>query len=150
TAGTLRFADGESRKTFTVPIVNDVWFEDAETVVLRLCRPTGGAILGGVVTATLTINDNDSPGPVIFEQPRSRALLVGSSVTFRVNVSGHAPLHYQWRKSGANIAGANAAEFTIAAAQLSDAANYSVVVTNDFGETVSQSAVLAVYPLPTI
>ena len=48
--------------------------------------------------------------PRITQQPASRTLLVGQSVTFTVVASGTAPLHYQWRRNGVDIAGANSAE----------------------------------------
>ena len=61
TIDTLRFAPGETSKTFTVPIVNDtarrrnrdcsVDFEWAQ-----------GAVIGPQASATLTITDNDTAG----------------------------------------------------------------------------------------
>jgi hypothetical protein len=149
-AGTLRFGDGESVKVFDVPIINDRLFEDDETVMLRLCRPRGGATLGGQTNATLLIVSEDSPAPYIITQPRDRVLGVGNSVTFSVVLSGLAPFHYQWRKNGINISGANGATYTINSAQLADAGNYSLLVTNQSGEAVSRSATLAVYGPPVI
>ena len=56
-AGTLFFGVGEVTKTFTVPIMNDTYWESAETVYLTLSYPTGGATLGTPSQATLTIAD---------------------------------------------------------------------------------------------
>ena len=55
---TLTFAAGET-KTVVIPIVNDVLHEGTETVQLALSTPTGGAVLGSPVLATLNILDND-------------------------------------------------------------------------------------------
>jgi hypothetical protein len=67
-----------------------------------------------------------------------------------VTVSGEGPFYYQWRKNGVNVAGANGPAYIIASAQAGDTANYSVFVTNDFGEALSRNAAVAVYPPPII
>ncbi|WP_256872037.1 Calx-beta domain-containing protein [Nostoc sp. TCL26-01] len=63
----VNFADGETSKIVTIPIVNDTIFEPNETVNLTLINPTNGASLGTQKTATLTIVDNDArPGAIAF------------------------------------------------------------------------------------
>ncbi|MEO6740615.1 MAG: Calx-beta domain-containing protein [Chthoniobacteraceae bacterium] len=58
TSGTLTWLDGEiGAKTFSIPIVNDSLVEGAETVNLSLTNVTGGAILSGSISATLSIYD---------------------------------------------------------------------------------------------
>ena len=59
TSGTLTFADGETSKTFSIPIIDDTLIEPNETVRLRLFSPTGGATLGTQREAKLVIIDND-------------------------------------------------------------------------------------------
>ncbi len=60
--GTLAWADGDgAAKTFTVPILNDSEIEVPETVSLALYAPTGGAVLGSLTSAALTILDDDTP-----------------------------------------------------------------------------------------
>jgi hypothetical protein len=65
--GTLRFAAGESSKTVTIPVINDVYAEGSESFTFTLSHPSGTA-LGGQSAATLTITDNDSnssaPNPI--------------------------------------------------------------------------------------
>ncbi len=56
--GTLRFAAGETSKTFVVLISQDNYVEGAETLTLTLSNLTGGAVFGVPATATLTIADD--------------------------------------------------------------------------------------------
>ncbi|HJP90527.1 MAG TPA: NF038122 family metalloprotease [Pyrinomonadaceae bacterium] len=60
TVGTLRFGAGETIKSITIPIINDVLVEGNENFTLTLTSPTG-ATLGSPQTATVTIVDNDAP-----------------------------------------------------------------------------------------
>jgi len=57
--GVLTFAAGETSKTISIPIIDDVYAEGAETFQITLSNPSG-ASLGAPATATLTINDNDA------------------------------------------------------------------------------------------
>jgi subtilisin family serine protease len=69
TSGTLRFAPGETSKTFPVLINQDNFHEDKERVKLILSNVTGTATLGGLSVAELEIEDDDplggTPGNVI-------------------------------------------------------------------------------------
>lgn len=56
--GTLIFAPGETSKTITVALLDDVQGEGSETITLTLTSPTN-AVLGTPSTATVTINAND-------------------------------------------------------------------------------------------
>jgi hypothetical protein len=66
TLDTLRFAPGESEKTFTIPLVDDTHVEVQESAGLRLLAPVG-ATLDTRANAVLSITDNDAantPNPV--------------------------------------------------------------------------------------
>ncbi|HET6855111.1 MAG TPA: M12 family metallo-peptidase [Pyrinomonadaceae bacterium] len=58
TAGTLRFAAGETSKGIIIPIVNDALIEGNENFNIALSGATGGTL--GTANATITIVDNDS------------------------------------------------------------------------------------------
>jgi glucose/arabinose dehydrogenase len=86
-----------------------------------------------------------SQAPQITTQPASRTVAAGQSATFTVGASGTAPLQYQWRRNGGNIAGATAASYTLPSATPSDnGAVFDVMVTNSFGSATSNTATLTV------
>jgi hypothetical protein len=58
TIDTLRFAAGETVKTFSIPVFDDAHQENAETLHIKLSNPRG-ATLGAPNVAVLTIVDND-------------------------------------------------------------------------------------------
>lgn len=68
TSGDLSFADGEIRKTFTVPILNDSAIEDTESFQIKLTHTSGVGTLGDD-TARVEIIDNDSPGALELVNP---------------------------------------------------------------------------------
>ncbi|MTV49986.1 leucine-rich repeat protein [Heliobacillus mobilis] len=61
TTGEIAFGYGETSKTFTIPVIDDAEYRGDRTAILTLSSPTGGATLGTVTTANLTISDNELP-----------------------------------------------------------------------------------------
>ncbi len=59
TSGTLNFKDGETSKEIVVPIINDTISETDETFSIAIGNAVG-AVLGGIRTAIVTIEDNDA------------------------------------------------------------------------------------------
>lgn len=59
--GTLVFADGETHRTFAVPLLDDAEQEDVETVFLSLGNPGNGAGIGEPGSAVLRIVDDEDP-----------------------------------------------------------------------------------------
>jgi hypothetical protein len=62
-AGTVAFADGETLAVFPIGILDDVDPEGDETFTVTLSNPGGGAALGAVTTATVSIADPDDDPP---------------------------------------------------------------------------------------
>jgi hypothetical protein len=105
-------------------------------VVTNAC---GSATSGN---ASLTVNT-----PVaITAHPVSQTACVGGSVSFAVTATGTLPLEYQWWKNGIEIPGAEQNNYTIDTVELDDAGDYHVVVTNDCGDAISDTATLTVCP----
>lgn len=58
-SGTLRFASGQTRRTFSVPVLDDPRRERDETILLTLRSPSRGAVLGTPNAAGLVIRASD-------------------------------------------------------------------------------------------
>lgn len=83
--------------------------------------------------------------PSITTQPAAQSVTEPATATFTVAASGTAPLAYQWRKDGTNIAGATSASYTTPATTTADSgAAYTVVVSNAAGSVTSAAATLTV------
>ncbi len=83
--------------------------------------------------------------PTIAQPPQSQTIAAGQPVTFTVGANGTPPFSYQWQRNTVNIAGANAASYTIPAVAAGDnGAQFRCVVTNAFGNATSNSATLTV------
>jgi hypothetical protein len=87
-----------------------------------------------------------SVGPIITRQPVSTLAYWGKSASFTVQAAGTAPLVYQWYHETNQVSGATSSNLVLSAVQLSDAGNYSVVVTNGYGIATSSNAFLSVNP----
>jgi hypothetical protein len=90
--------------------------------------------------------------PVITVEPQPQTTCVGSTAQFTVVATGTAPLTYVWRKNGTAIPGApNQPSFTTpAAVQGDNGAQFSVIVSNNFGSDTSANAALTVNSSPTV
>jgi hypothetical protein len=88
------------------------------------------------------------PPPIIVSQPTNRTVYVGQPATFTVAATGTPPLYYQWLLEGVPLPNKTNSAITIFNAQLTDAGNYSVIVSNAVDSVVSSNALLTVNPLP--
>ncbi len=139
----------------------------------------GGTNLAGATLSTLTLNNvqpgdaggysavvTNSAGSVISEaailtvipptppaitiHPAGGTLNVSDVASLSVTATGSAPLSYQWRKSGAAIAGAVSSTLLLGPVTPVSAGSYDAVVSNLAGSVTSNPAVLIVNPPITI
>jgi hypothetical protein len=82
--------------------------------------------------------------PSITTPPQPLTIAAGSSAGFTVAVAGSGPFSYQWRFNGAALLGATNQTFNLGSAKASDRGEYSVVVANAAGFTISAGAALQV------
>jgi hypothetical protein len=102
--------------------------------------------------ASLTVTVSSVP-PTIITQPVGEAVTAGGTTSFSVVASGSPALAYQWyvvpagQVAGTLIAGANSSTYNVPATATlttNDQDSYYVIVTNPYGQAVSQPAPLAV------
>jgi rhamnogalacturonyl hydrolase YesR/predicted secreted protein len=92
--------------------------------------------------------------PTISTPPSNLTVTVGQSANFTVQASGNPSPSFQWQLNGANltnssrISGATSANLSVTNAQLSDAGNYAVLVSNLAGNATTTAVTLAVNQLP--
>jgi hypothetical protein len=82
--------------------------------------------------------------PIILSQPASVTTSPGAAAELSVTVAAIPDAAYQWFKRSAAIAGATGKTLGFAAVRASDAAVYTVKVTNGSGTTTSRAATLTV------
>lgn len=94
--------------------------------------------------------------PELLTQPASTVVPYQSNLVLSVTANGYQPLSYRWRSNGvlfgdtSRIYGALTPALTIANAQFSDTATYTVVVSNAFGSVQSTGAIITVSSPPII
>lgn len=101
---------------------------------------SAGSVTSAV--ATLTV----AQPPTLLTQPQSQTRSAGENAAFSIVASGFQPMSFQWRWNGDPIAGATDSTYTRSSVQLSDAGNYSVVISNSVGTVTSSNGGLAVIP----
>jgi hypothetical protein len=122
------------------------------SAVLRITALNGGDAGNYSVTVTGALGPVTSNivaltvlgTPVITSQPQASTVTAGSTATFSVTATP-SNLSYMWLRNGVPVNGATGAQYTTPVLTTGDSgADYSVVVYNAAGATVSNLAVLTV------
>jgi formylglycine-generating enzyme required for sulfatase activity len=108
----------------------------------------------GSTAVALALTVTSAPvAPTITTPPSVQSVTVGDPVTFTVTATGTAPMGYQWYQ-GTTPVGGNNPFYAITSAQLTDAGNYTVTVSNGTAPAATSTPVaLTVNPVvvaPTI
>ncbi|HEX8557077.1 MAG TPA: pectinesterase family protein [Pyrinomonadaceae bacterium] len=133
-------AGNASAATPTLSLSN-VQLADAGSYTAVVSNP-GGGVTSNPVSLGVSVEPVPPP-PSITTQPADTTVRVGSPAGLSVAAAGDG-LFYQWFRDGALIQGATGASLGFAPAQVSDAAVYTVVVSNASGSTTSAPARLSV------
>lgn len=103
--------------------------------------------LGTATSAYLRVSVFAPRAPVITVHPASQSVEQGDTFSLAVAAIGAPPLSYAWRKDGVLIASATGSSFSqFGRAAASDAAVYTVTVSNAQGSVTSEPAALDVRP----
>ncbi len=85
---TVEFGAGASSVRIEVPILNDAFDETNETVLLSISNPGGGATIGELDAAMLTIIDDDTAGVIAFGAAAYSVSETGVTATVTLTRSG--------------------------------------------------------------
>jgi alpha-tubulin suppressor-like RCC1 family protein len=99
--------------------------------------------LGSVYSSNATLTVIQQP-PILTAQAGSKVTYRFGSATFTAAAVGSPPLAYQWQLNGTNLPNATNATLSYANVLPSQTGNYSLVVSNQFGMTVSTNAYLTI------
>jgi uncharacterized delta-60 repeat protein len=77
------------------------------------------------------------PPPVITQQPLTQSVEAGTNVTFSIMATGAPPITFQWRKNATAIKGETNSTLLLQDVDSTDAANYTVLASNQGGFVTS-------------
>ena len=114
--------------------------------ILAFEKINGSGDAFGPATVTFVIAGAAAVGPTITVQPASQSANAGATLTLGVAATGTPAPAYQWKKDGADIAGATQNTLVLSNLTAASAGSYTVVVSNTAGIVTSDAAVLTINP----
>lgn len=100
-----------------------------------------GVITSAVATLTVAV-----PPSIVWLYPSFQSVSLGANPTFSINATGTRPIHYQWQLNRIDLPGQNDFLLALTNVEVTDAGDYTVVLTNMAGSVTSQVAHLEVDP----
>ncbi len=123
--------------------LTDIQSTNAGTYTVVISNAVGTVTSSNAVVAVVT--------PVsITSHPQNAAVGVGTNASFSVSATGTAPLFYQWKFNGINIAGETNSVLSLNSVLSTNAGYYSVNVSNAINSVTSSNATLTVLSAPVI
>ena len=149
-----------------VAVVGVQWFRDdvpvanATNVTLKIGSWEEVNAGSYTLRARTVLDDFGSTDPIrlgtsispvrIRVEPASQTVALGASVSISVIADGSPPIAYQWLHNGVVIDGATASAITLSNVGLTDAGNYTAVVSNPAGSAFTVAAVVKVLDPPLL
>ena len=112
--------------------------------ILAFERINGSGDTYGPETVTFIISGGANAPPVITVQPATQSANVGATITLGVAATGTPTPTFQWKKDGADLAGATQNTIVLSNLTAASAGTYTVVASNSAGTTTSAPAVLTI------
>jgi len=126
---------GEIADSLVLPNVQSAQSGSYQVAVSNAVRilTSDAALLTVIMPATITA------------QPQSRTNRAGTTAEFSVSATGSAPIHYQWRRDGADLPNATNSLLSLPGVQSTDEGTYDVWVHNAGATNLSAAAELVVW-----
>ena len=103
---------------------------------------------GTVISDTATLTVSTPPAPSIVTQPSPRTVQEGANVSLNVVATGQGSIVYQWQFNEQNLPGATSATLNLNGVKLNTAGRYRVLISSQYGVTISDTVTLTVNPNP--
>ena len=103
---------------------------------------------GTIISDTATLTVSTPPAPSIVTQPAPKTVQEAANVSFNVVATGQGSVVYQWQFNEQNLPGATSATLNLNGVKLNTAGRYRVLISSQYGVTISDTVTLTVNPNP--